>query len=119
MSDVQTVLDRIDALVSRYYHHADEETRAVITNLTGIHRLMADLIVAQAVERDHWATEARNAVEARDEADEECAVAEEQASDALADNHVLALEIAEMGRELSRLRAIEQEYEAHRCEGAS
>ena len=44
MSDVQTVLDRIDALVSRYYHHADEETRAVITNLTGIHRLMADYL---------------------------------------------------------------------------
>ncbi|MFV8173369.1 hypothetical protein [Mycolicibacterium peregrinum] len=98
MSDVQTVLDRIDALVSRYYHHADEETRAVITNLTGIHRLMADLIVAQAREREHWATEARNAEEARDEA--------------------LAL-AARADDENARLRAIEQEYEAHRCEGAS
>lgn len=98
MSDVQTVLDRIDALVSRYYHHADEETRAVITNLTGIHRLMADLIAAQAVEREHWATEARNAEEARDEA--------------------LAL-AAKADDENARLRAIEQEYDAHRCEGAS
>lgn len=67
MADVETLIDRIDALVSRYYHHADEETRAVITNLTGIHRLMADLIVAQALEREHWAAEARDAVEARDE----------------------------------------------------
>lgn len=98
MSDVQTLLDRLDALVSRYYHHADEDTRAVITNLTGIHRLMADLIVAQAVERDHWATEARNAVEARDEA--------------------LRL-LPRADDENARLRAIEQEYEAHRCEGAS
>lgn len=98
MSDVETLVDRIDALVSRYYHHADEETRAVITNLTGIHRLMADLIAAQAVEREHWATEARNAEEARDEA--------------------LAL-AAKADDENARLRAIEQEYDAHRCEGAS
>ncbi|MFV8169878.1 hypothetical protein [Mycolicibacterium peregrinum] len=98
MSDVQTVLDRIDALVSRYYHHADEETRAVINNLTGIHVLMSRLIVSQAVERDHWATEARNAVEARDEA--------------------LRL-LSRADDENARLRAIEQEYEAHRCEGAS
>lgn len=94
MSDVETLMDRIDALVSRYYHHADEETQAVINNLTGIHVLMSRLIVAQAVERDHWAAEARNAVEARDEA--------------------LAL-AARADDENARLRAIEQEYEAHRC----
>lgn len=98
MAEVETLLDRIDALVSRYYHHADEETRAVITNLTGIHRLMADLIVAQARELDHWARAARDAEEARDEA--------------------LAL-AARADDENARLRAIEQEYEAHRCEGAS
>ena len=96
MPDVQTVLDRIDALVSRYYHHADEETRAVITNLTGIHRLMADLIVAQALEREHWAAEARDALEQRDLAVEAYGRADD---------------------ENARLNAIVQEYEAHRCEG--
>lgn len=95
MSDVQTLVDRIDALVSRYYQHADADTQAVITNLTGIHRLMADLIVAQAREREHWAAEARDALEQRDLAVEAFGCADD---------------------ENARLRAIVQEYEAHRCE---
>lgn len=95
MSDVETLIERIDALVSRYYQHADEDSRAVITNLTGIHRLMADLIVAQAREREHWAAEARDALEQRDLAVEAFGRADD---------------------ENVRLRAIEQEFEAHRCE---
>lgn len=95
MADIETLVDRINGLVSSYYHVADEDTRVVITNLTGIYHELARVVVAQARELDHWARAARDAEEARDEA--------------------LAL-AARADDENARLRAIEQEFEAHRCE---
>lgn len=91
MADVETLVKRIDSLVPLYYDLADDDTRAVITNLTWIHRLMAELIVAQAREREHWAIEARNATDMADEA----------------------------RRLLSLAEARVEEYEAHRCGGAA
>lgn len=89
------VLQRIDALVSRYYSNADEDTKAVISNLTGIYARLSDVVVAQARELDHWARAARDAEEQRDEALELAARADD---------------------ENARMNALVQEYEAHRCE---
>lgn len=68
MSDVQTLVDRLNKLVSNYYEGADEDTKAVISNLTGIYARLSDVVVAQARELDHWARAARDAEEQRDEA---------------------------------------------------
>ncbi|UVT31484.1 hypothetical protein SEA_SEJANUS_52 [Mycobacterium phage Sejanus] len=62
------VLQRVDALVQRYYANADEDTRAAISNLSGIYRGLADALAAQSRELDHWAHAARDAEAERDEA---------------------------------------------------
>lgn len=68
MSDVQTLVDRLRSLVCRYYQNADEPTKDAISNLTGIYARLSDVVVAQARELDHWARAARDAEDARDEA---------------------------------------------------
>lgn len=95
MSDVETLVHRISCLASRYFSNADEPTKDAISNLTGIYARLSDVVAAQARELDHWARAARDAEDARDEALELAAKADD---------------------ENARLRAIEQEYDAHRCE---
>lgn len=98
MSDVQALAQRIDDLVSHCWHRADEDTRTVISNLTGIYAMLSDVVAAQARELHHWAQAAQDAEEARDEA-------RGRASDMEAENSVLAMEILDANAESSRLKA--------------
>jgi hypothetical protein len=68
VTDTKRLVRHLDSLVSHYYHHAGEDTRVVITNLTGIYRYLSDVVAAQARELDHWARAARDAEDERDEA---------------------------------------------------
>lgn len=92
MSDVQTLVDRLNKLVNNYYEGADEDAKAVISNLTGIYARLSDVVVAQARELDHWARAARDAEDARDEAQRLYECADEE-------NTQLRLRLKELGQE--------------------
>lgn len=98
--ETEVAMRRFRELVDRYYFDAkSDDDRAVIANITGLTRvLQQDVFAWYARELDHWARAARDAEEARDEA--------------------LAL-AARADDENARLRAVAEEYEAHRCEGVS
>lgn len=64
----ERVLQRVDELAQRYWARADVETRAEITNLTGLYADVLRFAAAQSVELDQWARKARDAEDARDEA---------------------------------------------------
>lgn len=97
--ETEMAVQRFRELVDRYYFDAkSDDDRAVISNITGLVRELQGVHGWFARELDHWARAARDAEDARDEA--------------------LAL-AARADDENARLRAVAEEYEAHRCEGAS
>ena len=109
MSDYESVIrlaDHVDELTRRYINgDGSEDAKAEVTNLAGIYVGLTDIARRLGHELQHWAQDARDARNELAEESELRAMAEDRAEDALADNKILALEIAEMGRENSRLKA--------------
>lgn len=109
MSDIENIVrlaDHVDELTVSYIHGAaTEDDRAALTNLAGIYDGTTNVLRRMAREFQHWAQDARDARNELAEESELRAMAEDRAEDALADNKILALEIAEMARENSRLKA--------------
>ena len=123
MSDIENIIrlaDHVDELTVSYIHGAaTEDDRAALTNLAGIYDGATNVLRRMAREFQHWATDARDARNELAEESELRAMAEDRAEDALADNKVLALEIAEMGRENSRLKAEVEGLQAQLRGGAA
>lgn len=65
--EAELAVQRFAELVDRYYFDSDEDTRTVITNITGLTRSMGDVFAWYARELDHWARAARDAEAARDD----------------------------------------------------
>lgn len=109
MSDYESVIrlaDHVDELTRRYINgDGSEDAKAEVTNLAGIYVGLTDIARRLGHELQHWATDARDARNELAEESELRAMAEDRAEDALADNKILALEIAEMARENTRLKA--------------
>lgn len=67
VTDAERIAERIDALIGRYYHKADEDQRTQLEILSGLMRLVTTYAVRLSTELDQYVHAANTAEEQRDE----------------------------------------------------